>query len=150
MTTTTENGLPGAPPVRTVRRGGRPGGATRVLKVEVRVSADEKAGLQGSAAEAGLSVSEYVRRRSLGHPVTARADRETRVLLRRIGVNLNQLARAANAAASNAAASNAVDGRPAGGPEDNSFKTRVACSLEELRVALAAVGDGPPAGPALP
>lgn len=112
------------------------------------MSADEKAGLQGSAAEAGLSVSEYVRRRSLGRPVTARADRETRVLLRRIGVNLNQLARASNAAAASVAASNVVDGQPAGGPE--SFEVRVACALDELRVALVALGDGPPAGPTLP
>ena len=60
------------------------------------MSAAEKADIRSSAREAGLTVSEYVRRRSLGQPVVARADRETRVLLRRIGVNLNQLARAAN------------------------------------------------------
>jgi hypothetical protein len=78
------------------KKGGRPKGSRRGEKVEVRVSAAEKADLRGSAREAGLTVSEYVRRRSLGQPVVARADRETRVLLRRIGVNLNQLARAAN------------------------------------------------------
>ena len=78
-------------------KGGRPKGSRRGEKVELRVSAAEKADLRGSAREAGLNVSEYVRRRSLGQPVMARADRETRVLLRRIGVNLNQLARAANA-----------------------------------------------------
>ena len=60
------------------------------------MSGAEKADLRAAATEAGITVSEYVRRRSLGRPVTARADRETRVLLRRIGVNLNQLARAAN------------------------------------------------------
>ena len=63
----------------------------------MRVSTAEKTDLRSAAREAGLTVSEYVRRRSLGQPVVARADRETRVLLRRIGVNLNQLARAANA-----------------------------------------------------
>ena len=78
------------------KNGGRPKGSRRGAKVEVRVSAAEKADLRSSAREAGLTVSEYVRRRSLGQPVVARADRETRVLLRRIGVNLNQLARAAN------------------------------------------------------
>lgn len=82
------------------KRGGRPRGARRGGKVEVRVSAAEKRGLRDAAAEAGLTVSEYVRRRSLGQPVVARADRETRVLLRRIGVNLNQLARAANTSGS--------------------------------------------------
>lgn len=81
---------------RARKKGGRPRGTRRGAKVEVRVSAAEKADLRGSAREAGLTVSEYVRRRSLGQPVVARADRETRVLLRRIGVNLNQLARAAN------------------------------------------------------
>ncbi|MDT0631416.1 plasmid mobilization relaxosome protein MobC [Rubrivirga sp. F394] len=60
------------------------------------MSGAEKADLRAAATEAGITVSEYVRRRSLGRPVTARADRETRVLLRRIGVNLNQLARTAN------------------------------------------------------
>ena len=78
------------------KKGGRPPGVRRGEKVEVRVSGDEKADLRAAAEEAGITVSEYVRRRSLGRPVTARADRETRVLLRRIGVNLNQLARAAN------------------------------------------------------
>ena len=95
MTTGTTTNTPvGGAPVR--RKGGRPKGRTRTEKVEVRVSAAEKTELRGSAREAGLTVSEYVRRRSLGQPVVARADRETRVLLRRIGVNLNQLARAAN------------------------------------------------------
>ena len=83
------------PPAR--KKGGRPKGRRRGEKVELRVSAAEKADLRGSAREAGLTVSEYIRRRSLGQSVMARADRETRVLLRRIGVNLNQLARAANA-----------------------------------------------------
>ena len=78
------------------KKGGRPPGVRRGQKVEVRVSGAEKSALRESAEEAGITVSDYVRRRSLGRPVTARADRETRVLLRRIGVNLNQLARAAN------------------------------------------------------
>lgn len=96
--------LPPTPPPGTAsaavpkprKKGGRPPGVRRGEKVEVRVSGAEKADLRASATEAGITVSEYVRRRSLGRPVTARADRETRVLLRRIGVNLNQLARAAN------------------------------------------------------
>lgn len=91
----TPNDVQGGGPTAP-RKGGRPRGSHRGDKVEVRVSALEKADLRGSAREAGLTVSEYVRRRSLGQPVVARADRETRVLLRRIGVNLNQIARAAN------------------------------------------------------
>ena len=87
--------LPPAVP-KPRKKGGRPPGVRRGEKVEVRVSGAEKADLRTAAKEAGITVSEYVRRRSLGRPVTARADRETRVLLRRIGVNLNQLARAAN------------------------------------------------------
>ena len=89
-----ETNTPTVPRAR--KKGGRPPGVRRGQKVEVRVSGAEKAELRESAEEAGVTVSEYVRRRSLGRPVTARADRETRVLLRRIGVNLNQLARAAN------------------------------------------------------
>lgn len=97
---TLHNVQDGGPTART--KGGRPRGSRRREKVEVRVSAAEKADLRGSAREAGLTVSEYVRRRSLGQPVAAWADRETRVLLRRIGVNLNQLARAANTSGASA------------------------------------------------
>ena len=104
------------------KKGGRPKGSRRGAKVEVRVSAAEKAGLQCSAREAGLTVSEYVRRRSLGQPVVARADRETRVLLRRIGVNLNQLARVANTSGATAAS----------GPLEE--------ALAELRDVLAGLG----------
>lgn len=103
-------------------KGGRPKGSRRGAKVELRVSVDEKASLQRSAVEAGLSVSEYVRRRSLGRPVAARADRETRVLLRRIGVNLNQLARTANTSGASAS------------------EERLGEVLTELRAALASLG----------
>lgn len=103
-------------------KGGRPKGARRGAKVELRLSADEKASLQQSAGEAGLTVSEYVRRRSLGRPVAARADRETRVLLRRIGVNLNQLARSANTSGASAS------------------EQRLYEALTELRAALASLG----------
>ena len=103
MTTDSTSGSAQSASPAPRKKGGRPRGTRRSAKVEVRVSAAEKAALQGSAREAGLTVSEYVRRRSLGQPVTARADRETRVLLRRIGVNLNQLARAANTSGATAA-----------------------------------------------
>ena len=97
---TPDSAQSGSAPARN--KGGRPRGRRRGEKVEVRVSAAEKLDLRSSAHEAGLTVSEYVRRRSLGQPVVARADRETRVLLRRIGVNLNQLARAANTSGASA------------------------------------------------
>lgn len=123
-TESTSETNPGKHPVRVSRsKGGRPKkGARRGAKVEIRVNADEKTGLQLSAGEAGLTVSEYVRRRSLGRPVTARADRETRVLLRRIGVNLNQLARAANTSGTSAS------------------EERLGEALAELRAALATLG----------
>ena len=58
----------------------------------------EKARVREAARRGGLSISEYVRRRTLGRPVTSRVDADAERQLRRIGVNLNQLARIANAA----------------------------------------------------
>ncbi|MDT7858301.1 MobC family plasmid mobilization relaxosome protein, partial [Rubrivirga sp. S365] len=50
------------------------------------------------AAATSLSVSDYVRRRTLGKPIAPRVDLAARNELNRIGVNLNQIARAANQA----------------------------------------------------
>ena len=58
----------------------------------------EKARVREAARRSGLSISEYVRRRTLGRPVTSRVDADAERQLRRIGVNLNQLTRVANAA----------------------------------------------------
>ena len=64
-----------------------------------RVTAAELAHVEEQARAAGLDVSEYVRRRALGGRIAARrAATDDRALdeLNRIGVNLNQLAHAAN------------------------------------------------------
>ncbi|MEN9544374.1 MAG: hypothetical protein RLZZ598_1207 [Pseudomonadota bacterium] len=53
--------------------------------VNVRVTTAEKAGLKEAADLAGLSVSEYVRRRALGRAVLAQADAVTIKELRRLG-----------------------------------------------------------------
>ena len=63
----------------------------------LRLSPKEKSELEDRAERAGLSLAEYLRRRALGKPVRTRVDKEATHELNRIGVNLNQLARAANA-----------------------------------------------------
>ena len=68
----------------------------------VRLTAAERADLDQTAAGYGLTAAEFMRRRALGYrlPATQAAVRSQAVLataLMRIGVNLNQLARHANA-----------------------------------------------------
>lgn len=53
--------------------------------VNVRVTAAEKSDLKDTADLAGLSVSEYIRRRALGRSVLAQADAVTIKELRRLG-----------------------------------------------------------------
>ena len=53
--------------------------------VNVRLTTAEKAALKEAADLAGLSVSEYVRRRALGRAVLAQADAVTIKELRRLG-----------------------------------------------------------------
>jgi hypothetical protein len=53
--------------------------------VNVRVTEAEKADLREAAALAGLTVSEYVRRRALGRAVVARVDLAVLGELRRLG-----------------------------------------------------------------
>lgn len=53
--------------------------------VNVRLTTAEKTGLKEAADLAGLSVSEYVRRRALGRAVLAQADAVTIKELRRLG-----------------------------------------------------------------
>lgn len=62
-----------------------------------RLTAAERAFLRSQADAAGLSESDFLRRRALGLPVRAAAARSDPALvseLNRIGVNVNQLARA--------------------------------------------------------
>ena len=93
----------------------------------------ERAAVHRAAADAGLSVSAFVRRRSLGRPVTARADAQARAALRRVGVNLNQLVRAANASG--------AAGTPAGaGP---ALAATAEAVLAEVLAAVERLGAAP-------
>lgn len=88
----------GGPPPQKRGRPKKRAAELRTGQFRVRVSVAEKAGIERAAGEAGLSVSEYLRRRALGRPVEARVDAAARGLLRRLGVNLNQLVRVAHRA----------------------------------------------------
>ena len=70
----------------------------RTGQIRIRVTPREKARIEREAQEAGLSASDYLRRRALDRPVEARVDADARALLRRLGVNLNQLVRVAHRA----------------------------------------------------
>lgn len=64
-----------------------------------RVTEAEFAFIEGNAAKAGLTLADYVRRRLLGHHIPAArqaADDALLIELNRVGVNLNQIARALN------------------------------------------------------
>ncbi len=69
----------------------------RTAQFRIRVTPREKDRIEHEAREAGLSSSDYLRRRALGEPVVAQADAGAERQLRRVGVNLNQLVRAAHA-----------------------------------------------------
>lgn len=56
-----------------------------LVPVTFRVSEKDRADLADQASSAGLSVSEYIRRRALGHPVLARTDSALIRELRRQG-----------------------------------------------------------------
>ena len=83
------------------RRGGRPKkdpGKKRSAQLHVLLTPAERDRVKEWAASTNLSVSDYVRRRTLGKPIAPRVDMKAQGELNRIGVNLNQLARAANEA----------------------------------------------------
>ena len=65
----------------------------------VRLTGDERLHVERQAAAAGLALSDYCRRAILGQTVTPRrsaADDRLLLEINRIGVNLNQIARAVN------------------------------------------------------
>ena len=73
----------------------------RDRRLNLRLTSAELAHLCLQAERAGLASHEYVRRRALGHTVVAansakRADPALISELNRVGVNLNQLAKATN------------------------------------------------------
>ncbi|MCE7030989.1 plasmid mobilization protein [Jiella avicenniae] len=68
----------------------------------VMLTVEERAQIETAAEALGLSVSEFVRRRSLGHRMPAsRTGEDNRAVLAtallRLGVNLNQIAKHMNA-----------------------------------------------------
>lgn len=68
----------------------------------LRLTAEERASLEHSAGALGLTVAEFMRRRALGYRLPpldaqARAMASLAAALMPMGVNLNQLARMANA-----------------------------------------------------
>lgn len=74
----------------------------RDARVQVLFTMRERAELEARAHALGLTLSEYIRRRTLGVPLPPQsADRETRdklaTSLLRIGVNLNQITKHMNA-----------------------------------------------------
>jgi Bacterial mobilisation protein (MobC) len=74
---------------------------TRFLRHELRLTPEEKSSWLASSSSAGLSLNEYIRRcvaRRTITPIQPEINRQTAIELGRIGVNLNQLVRAMNAA----------------------------------------------------
>jgi len=74
----------------------------RDCQTTVLYTMQERAELERRAASVGLTLSEFIRRRTLGVPLPPQgADRQTRdklaTSLLRIGVNLNQIAKNVNA-----------------------------------------------------
>lgn len=84
---------------------GRPKKSPEELRddpLHVMLTTRERAELEQRASAVGLTVSEFVRRQTLGRPLPASAgDRRTRATLAtallRLGVNLNQITRHMNA-----------------------------------------------------
>lgn len=82
------------------RRGGRPRLAERDQrrhKVTVSLNDKEKKVVEGKAAQAGLPVAAYLRASGLGQRLDRRVNAQVYHQLARLGVNVNQMAREANA-----------------------------------------------------
>ncbi len=65
--------------------------------IKFRVDEAENTAIRQRADAAVLTVSDFVRKASLGEPITTRLSESDRENLRKIGINLNQLTRHANA-----------------------------------------------------
>ena len=82
----------------------KPQAECRSRTIGVRVTTAEAAEIAGRAGAARMTKGGYMRRRALGQPVREAAVHRLgvreRVELHRIGVNLNQIARALNSGAS--------------------------------------------------
>jgi hypothetical protein len=98
----------------------RDGAAGLTARLDVRVSPAEKVHLRAIAHDAGMSVADLVRRRSLGRPVVSRTDATTVRELRRLGGLLKKVH---------------VD---SGG----AYSEATAAALKTLASAIAAIADG--------
>ncbi len=70
--------------------------ANKVRTIPLRVTHQQYATIRSKAMLAGFSVSEYLRRLGIGHPVEARFDKHEKRNLVGLGRNLNQLSAYAN------------------------------------------------------
>ncbi len=72
----------------------------KTVQVNVRMTANDYSKVSESAQTIGLSVSEYIRRKTTGKPIPKKRvsplDRKLFVELSRVGNNLNQLTRVLN------------------------------------------------------
>jgi len=66
------------------------------VTLRFRASADEQQQIEAKAQLAGLTVSEYLRRVAIGHPVSERLPAELRQVVVGVANNLNQLTRYAH------------------------------------------------------
>ena len=73
-----------------------PKGQRRSHRLWLRLTEAEQATIRANAQAAGLPLAEYLRRAATGRVIRARVDGEVCSQLRRIGNNLNQVARALN------------------------------------------------------
>lgn len=81
------------------RKGGRPRKDPEDRRSNVhglRLSPNEKEELKARADRAGLNLSEYIRSRALGKKIKTEVEEEAIRQIRRVGTNLNQIAKWAN------------------------------------------------------
>jgi predicted DNA binding CopG/RHH family protein len=68
----------------------------RETEIKIRLSVKEREEIRELAREEGLNVSEYIRKRALQRQAEEQAKREMEHQIYRIGINVNQIARALN------------------------------------------------------
>jgi uncharacterized protein (DUF1778 family) len=68
----------------------------RETEIKIRLTAKEREEIRELAREEGLTVSEYIRKRALQRQAEEQAKREMEHQIYRIGINVNQIARALN------------------------------------------------------
>ena len=87
-------------PTQKAGKGGRPRlpeGERRTHRIGVSINASERCVIEEKAEAAGLSLALYLREAGLGARLSSRINDKAYHQLSRIGVNVNQMARVANA-----------------------------------------------------